>query len=69
MHIAHVEVGVVRHRNTGGFRPSWSPGLVEPETVALVVRVEPRARSRVGVQASARAGQPSYLSGSRSCSS
>ena len=40
MHIAHVEVGVVRHRNTGGFRPSWSPGLVEPETVALVVRVE-----------------------------
>ena len=61
MHIAHVEVGVVRHRNTGGFRPSWSPGLVEPETVSLVVRVEPRARSRVGVQASAGAGQTAEL--------
>jgi hypothetical protein len=40
MHIAHVDVGVLRHRNTGDFRPSWSPGLVEPETIALVVRVE-----------------------------
>ena len=69
MPIAHVEVGVVKHRNTGDFRPSWSLGLVEPETVALVVRVEPRARSRVGVQASAGAGQPSYSFGSRSCSS
>ena len=46
MHIAHVEVGVVRHRNTGGFRASWSPGLVEPETVALAVRDGNRERDR-----------------------
>jgi hypothetical protein len=39
MHVAHVEAGVGRHRNTRDFRPSWSPGLIEPETVALVVQV------------------------------
>jgi len=69
MHIAHVEVGVVRHRNTGGFRPSWSPGLVEPETVALVVRVETESEMEGWGAGECRAGQPSYSSGSRSCSS
>jgi hypothetical protein len=67
VHIAHVDVGVVRHRDTGDCRPSWSPGLVEPETVALAVRVETESGSRAEVQASA--GQPSYSSESRSCPS